>query len=86
MEVSRRAVREGSIAAMFRSLRAHDSRRGHVADVWRSHLPHRQGQLVSQDFEHALDAFLAERREAPDARTPDSNAARSRGERLVDVA
>ena len=56
-----------------------------VADRRRAHLAHRQRQFRAQDVEHPLDAFLSERRQPPDIRTPDADRPRAGRQRLVDV-
>src|SRR6185503_7710448 len=69
----------------LRSHRPCQTRRRDIANRRRSHLTHRQGQFRAQDFEDALDALLAERREAPDVRAADADTASTRRQRLVDV-
>ena len=48
-----------------------------IVDRRRAHLAHRQRQLGAQNLQHALDALLAERRQAPDVRPSNADATRA---------
>ena len=56
-----------------------------VGDLRRAHLRHDDAQLAREDVEHALDAWLAERAQAPDVRPADADGRRAERERFEDV-
>src|SRR5882672_1411369 len=60
-------------------------RRLEVLERRRADLLHDGAQLDAQQLEHALDAGLAERAQAPDIRPADAHAARAQRERLDDI-
>src|SRR5262245_41155143 len=59
-----------------------DVRAVDVGDRRRSAVPHRQLQFALQDLEHAIDAGLSERAEAPQERASNPDRLRTERERL----